>query len=146
MTNHTAAIHVLKARLALSDDDYRALLVSLTGHASSKALNDVQRGRVRDHLQGLAERMGVAAPSRAATGAAWRKRKEQASPQERKVWAMWLALGRAGVVADTTERALHAWVHRTVHVDALRFCNGAQLHTLIEALKDWQRREGLPGV
>ena len=38
--------------------------------------------------------------------------------------------------------ALDAWVERTVHVSALRFCTAAQLDTWIEALKAWQARGG----
>ena len=34
--NHIAAIHVLKAKLRLTDEDYRALLKHLTGKGSSK--------------------------------------------------------------------------------------------------------------
>ena len=64
--NHIAAIHVLKARLRLTDEDYRALLKHLTGHTSSKDCAPAQQRQVRDHLQGLAERMGVASPQRRA--------------------------------------------------------------------------------
>ena len=45
--NHIAAIHVLKARLRLADDDYRALLVQLTGQPSSKSMTQAQRRTVR---------------------------------------------------------------------------------------------------
>ena len=40
--NHIAAIHVLKARCQLREDDYRALLTQLTGKDSCKALGPVQ--------------------------------------------------------------------------------------------------------
>lgn len=64
MANHIAAIHVLKSKLALSDDDYRALLKNLTQKNSSKDLTDKERQAVRDHMQQLAERAGVAKPLR----------------------------------------------------------------------------------
>jgi len=38
MANHITAIHALKSKLGLSDDDYRALLANLTGRSSSKDL------------------------------------------------------------------------------------------------------------
>ncbi len=140
--NHLAAIHVLKSKLQLSDDDYRALLVQMTGQNSSKLLNDRQRQALRDHLQGLAERMGVAKPSRARPMSAKRfaEKKAQASPKERKVWAMWNQLHRDGKVRDNSPAALQAWVNRTVHVSSLTWCNDSQLNTLIEALKDWSER------
>ena len=143
MANHIAAIHVLKSKLQLSDDDYRALLKNLTHKTSSKDLTDKERQAVRDHMQQLAERAGVARPlRRRATGRTFAQAKAAASPRERKVWALWNQLGRDGVVRDTSAKALNAWVARTVHVSALAFANDAQLDTLIEALKAWQQRGG----
>lgn len=142
-STHIAAIHVLKARLQLTDGDYRALIIGLTLKSSSKDMTHAERQRVRDHLQGLAERMGLARPApkrRASAGTTFAAAKASASPMERKVWALWNQLGRDGVLRDTSARALDAWVARTVHVSALRFANGAQLNTLIEALKDWLAR------
>ncbi len=146
MANHIAAIHVLKSKLQLTDDDYRALLKNLTHKTSSKDLSDKERQAVRDHMQQLAERAGVAKPLRRHTPArTFAQAKAAASPRERKVWALWNQLGRDGVVRDTSAKALNAWVARTVHVSALAFANGAQLDTLIEALKAWQQRGGEHG-
>ena len=49
--NHIAAIHVLKAKLRLTDEDYRALLKHLTGKGSSKDCTPAQQRQVRDHLR-----------------------------------------------------------------------------------------------
>ena len=140
--NHLAAIHVLKSQLQLSDDDYRALLVQLTGQNSSKLLADRQREAVRNHLQGLAERMGVAKPSRGRpyTAKRFAAKKAEATPKERKVWALWNQLHRDGKLRDNSVQAMNAWVSRTVHVSALVWCNDSQLNTLIEALKSWGER------
>ena len=141
-TKHIAAIHALKSKLQLSDDDYRALLASLTGKTSSKALQPAQLLAVREHMQSLAERMGVAKPTRRRplSQAEFDRVKKQTSPKERKVWALWHQLGRDGLVQNTSAQALNAWVDRQVGVSALRFCTGAQLDTLIEAAKAWQER------
>ena len=140
MANHTAAIHVLKSKLQLQDDDYRALLRSLTQKTSTKDMSDRERQQVRDHMQGLAERMGVAKPmQRRATTFA--QRKAAASPRERKVWALWNQLHRDGLVRDTSAAALNTWVLKMVGVSALAFANDAQLDILIEALKYWQQRK-----
>ena len=141
-TNHTAAIHVLKSKLQLSDDDYQALLIHLTGKASSKDMTAVQRSTVRNHMQRLAERVGAVQPTaqRPYAPAKFDQLKANASPKERKVWALWHQLGRDGVVHNTSAAALNAWVERTVHVSALRFANDAQLDALIEGLKAWQLR------
>ena len=142
MSNHLAAIHVLKSKLKLSDDDYRALLVQLTGLNSSKLLADRQRQAVRDHMQKLAERVGAAKPSRGRPFSVkqFAEKKASTPPKERKVWALWHQLHRDGKIRDNSQAALSAWVERTVGVSALVWCNDAQLVTLIEALKAWVER------
>lgn len=141
-STHIAAIHVLKSKLHLQDGDYRALLLTLTGKDSSKDLSEHQRRAVRNHMQQLAERMGVVQPTRQRphAQAKFDQVKAAASPKERKVWALWHQLGRDGLVRHTSAAALHSWVERTVQVSALRFATDAQLDTLIEALKAWQQR------
>ena len=144
MANCIAAIHTLKSKLKLSDDDYRALLVNLTGKRSSKDMTLTEQQAVRDHLQSLAVRMGVAQPTRRRplSQSEFDQVKKQTSPKERKIWALWHQLGRDGLVRHTSATALHAWVERTVQVSALRFATDAQLDTLIEALKAWKERGG----
>ena len=137
MANHIAAIHTLKGKLGLSDDDYRALLVNLTGKNSSKALGVQEQARVRDHMQHLGERLGVLKPTRQRPFAQTRA---AASPRERKVWALWNQLHRDGVIQNHSAPALNAWVKRQVGVDALRFCNTAQLDSCIEGLKAMHAR------
>ena len=142
MANHIGAIHVLKAKLRLSDDDYRALLKGLTLKTSSKDMSPAEQQKVRDHMQALAERAGVVQPTRRRPMPASRfaKSKADATPKERKVWALWHQLHRDGLVDNPSAAALNAWVKRQVGVDALRFCTGPQLDTLIEALKAWGDR------
>jgi len=139
---HLAAIHVLKAQLELSDDDYRALLVQMTGQNSAKLLSDRQRSDLRDHLQKQAERLGVAKPTRGRSHTAKRfaAKKAEATPKERKVWALWNQLYRDGKLRDNSPQALNAWVQRTVHVSMMSWCTDAQMNTLIEALKGWEGR------
>ena len=134
MANHIAAIHVLKSKLRLSDEDYRALLVNLTGKASSKELPPAQQEAVRDHMQALAAKLGLAQPTRGRR-TTFAQSKTAASPRERKVWALWNQLHRDGVIQNHSAPALNAWVKRQVGVDALRFCNTAQLDSCIEGLK-----------
>jgi phage gp16-like protein len=137
-----SAIHVLKAQLQLTDDDYRALLRQLTGKDSCSAMAPRELAAVRTHMAGLAQRMGVGkAPARARLShEQFERSKRLALPKERKVWALWHQLGRDGLVTNTSPQALNAWVQRQVAVSALAFCTGAQLDTLIEGLKAWQER------
>lgn len=134
-----AAIHVLKAKLQLSEADYRALLNALTAKNSTKDMTQPQRQAVRDHMQRLVDRT-----TGQRAGSDWRAKRDAASPAERKVWAIWNALKRAGHIENNSEQALNAWVKRTVGVEALRFATGPQMDTLIEALKRWQERSKTP--
>jgi phage gp16-like protein len=139
MTDHIAAIHTLKAKLRLTDDDYRALLIGLTGKTSSKDCTPAQRAQVREHMDKLAVRMGVAQPAHSVRNT-FAQAKAAASPRERKVWALWNQLHRDGLIHNRSAQALNSWVKRQVGVEALRFCTGPQLDTLIESLKRWDGR------
>lgn len=150
MANHVAAIHVLKGKLQLTQEDYEALLINITrtdttpGKSSCTAMTPAEHKKVRDHMQQLGERLGVLKPTRRRpmTREQFAKAKAAASPRERKVWALWHQLHRDGLVQNPSRAALDAWVERTVHVSALRFCTSAQLDTCIEALKAWVERGG----
>ena len=143
MANHKAAIHVLKSKLGMTDDDYRALLLTLTSESSTKDMTDTQQRQVRDHMQGLAERMGLAPATtrrRPLSAGEFAQVKREARPKERKVWALWNQLHRDRKITNPSAAALNAWVLRQVDVSALRFATDPQLDTLIEALKAWQER------
>jgi phage gp16-like protein len=133
--NHIAAIHILKNKCRLSEDDYRALLVQLTGKDSCKAMHATQLAKVRAHLDNLAVWLGFA-PMKTT----FSQTKAAASPKERKVWAMWNALGREGKLDNASPQALQAWVLRQTQVSNLRFCNDAQLDSLVNSLKLWAGR------
>lgn len=133
-SNHIAAIHALKNKLRMSDGDYRSLLLHLTRKDSSKAMSQAERQRVRDHMQQLARRMGL---ERADQRPQYIK---AARPLERKVWALWGALARAGKLDRPGPAGLQAWVQRQVGLSHVHFCDDQQLHQLIESLKLWQGR------
>ena len=132
--NHTAAIHVVKARLGMSDDDYRSLLLALTGKSSSKVMSQGERARVRQRLEHLARLAGL--PGR--SGKVLRLGAERAL--ERKVWALWRQLWLGGQVQSPHPAALQAWVQRQTGCAHLQACTDAQLHILIESLKGWLAR------
>ena len=48
-----ATIHIYKKALGMSDDDYRAMLVEITGKSSAGDLTAYQRYQVLDHLSRL---------------------------------------------------------------------------------------------
>lgn len=144
MDKDIRAIHTLKGKLRLSDDDYRALLVNLTGAASSKDMSTAQRQQVRRHMQSLAERLMVTTTRRAwLPQAEFAAKQSRASPREKLVFVMWRKLHLAGKVRDGSRLALHAFVKRVAGADALDFCNNAQLQAVIAALQDWCAKEGV---
>jgi phage gp16-like protein len=133
--NHIKAIHTLKSICQLTDADYRALLVQLTGKNSCKLMHATQLAKVRSHLDNLAVQLGLAKAK-----PAFVQTKAAASPKERKVWAMWNGLGREGKLDNASPQALQAWVMRQTQVSNLRFCSDAQLDSLINSLKLWAGR------
>jgi phage gp16-like protein len=153
--NHIAAIHVIKGQLkaSMTEEDYRALLVKLTGKSSSKGMTDTELLKVRAHLSGLAEKMGVNKPRTLPTHQQHKPGEttrtgygrfgtfKVASPKERKVWAMWHDLGAKGKLDNPSGNALNAWVKRQTGMDQMRFCSDQQMNGLIESLKLWAGRE-----
>lgn len=143
--NHTAAIHVIRAQLEkrgiMDEYAYRALLLNLVGTDSCKTMNPVQQSKVRAHFDRLAEQHGLRNAGTHYRSAKTTQQYNQASPLERKFWALWGALGRVGKLGNPSRHAANAWVERQLGVSAVRFCTSAQLVTLIESLKLWQGRE-----
>lgn len=120
-----AVIHLAAKQLGLDDETYRAMLWTVARVRSAADLDFAGRAKVLTHMQGRGARIGRRDP-----------------PLVRKMRACWLALRDAGLLRDASERALNAFVHRAVGVDAPRFCSSAQAHQVIEALKDWRKRGG----
>jgi phage gp16-like protein len=147
--NHIAAIHVLKAQCKLSEADYRALLVELTGKDSCKAMHATQLAQVRSHLDNLAVRLGVATPKPAfvpnpkfTRQRAVGKRSDSDASDERwlKARTLWAQLAQVGKVSVDTDAALLAYVKRQTQLEAWRFLNGYQINMIVESLKRWLAR------
>jgi phage gp16-like protein len=151
--NHIAAIHVLKSQCKLVEDDYRALLIALTGLDSCKRMSPAQLAAVRTHLQNLAVKLGVAKPApapQAGTAQFTRRRipaKRSSSDAQDERWAkartLWSQLARAGAVRVDSDAALLAYVKRQTKMDAWRFLNSYQINSVVESLKMWAARLGV---
>jgi phage gp16-like protein len=124
-----AAVKISQKQLGLEDGDYRALLVRVTGHASSTACTVAQLGDVLDALKGRSR------PAPAAT-------KRADHPAAGKARALWISLHRLGVVRDGAESALEAFARRQLGVDRLQWADQGQVFKLIEALKAMAERAG----
>ncbi|MFI5448113.1 regulatory protein GemA [Polaromonas sp. UC242_47] len=132
-------------RDGMTDDDYRAVMLQLTGQSSSAKLDAAGRDKLLQHFK--AKGFVVIAK----TGAASRERGFIREPQVKKLLAMWYALSEAGAVARPASHtacsaAVEAWgkeqlaAHRLGPMDALRFATGEQLNHLVEAMKLWGQR------
>ena len=138
-------IHIARQSLGLAEDSYRALLAQYgNGATSSKQLTVSQRRHLLQHFKACGFKLR---PNAGKTGSEWRR-----EPQMRKLRAMWYRLAEVAAVdqpADghACDAAIEAWAKRqlqneTPPLDALRFASGAQMNTLIEAMKAWGQRVG----
>lgn len=136
--NHIAAIHAIKSKIGMAEDDYRALLFTLTGKTSSKELSPLALAKVREHFDKLAAAHGV---PHVAARRGNDKAKFDASPLERKAWALWYALHKAGKTRDKSTAAFRAFVHTQTGKSDIRFCSQAETMSLVERMKQWQLRK-----
>lgn len=60
--------------------------------------------------------------------------------QSKKIRALWLEMHGLGIVKNSSEASLCAYVKRLTKVDALQWLSTAQASMVIESLKKWQGR------
>lgn len=129
--NDLAKIHLAKQQLGMSDDDYRAMLLTIGRVQSAAQLDTYGRARVLKHLTGL----GWKPTSRGKP-----RRRVSAEPQDKKIRALWLEMADQGVVRDRSEAALLSYVRRLTGCDRLEWITTRQASIVIESLKGWQSR------
>jgi phage gp16-like protein len=128
-----AKIHIAKKELGLTDEVYRDILSLRFKVNSAAKLTDRQATVLINSFKahGWKQRKSTKKPTSP----------KYDNPQMRKVVAMWITLGQKGVVRNSSDKALQAYVKRMTGVDKLLWCNGLQLDTLIKSLKKWAIRE-----
>jgi len=131
-----AAIHAAAKQLALSDDEYRDLMATVCGGVrSAGALDIAGRQRFLRHLQQCLQASGRG-PARLV--------RAPLTPDQRKMWALWMQLADAGKVHQRTMSALAAFAQRQTGVSRLEWLNARQEHLVIESLKAWLKRADEP--
>jgi len=137
-------VHVAKRDLALDDETYRAMLVAVTGEASSADLSVPQLQRVLDHMKRsgftVRHKSPKDRPRDSAHPPGELSRRIAQDAQSKKIRALWLSLHDMGAVRDCSEAALGAYVKRITHCDALQWLDADQASRVIETLKKWQFR------
>lgn len=123
-------IHVAKRDLAMADDDYRGVLQSVAGKASSADLSASELERVLAHLKRCGFKVRTNKGGRA----------QADDSQSRMIRGLWIELADLGVVHNRSEEALAAFVKRMTGVDALSWLTAAQASRMIEHLKQWRDR------
>ena len=130
-----AAIHMAKAQLQLTDDEYRDLMATVcAGVRSAAQLDWTGRRRFLAHLQACLKHRAPQGPTRHI--------KSPLTPAQRLMWSLWMRLADAGQVGDRTMKALEAFAQRQTGVERLQWLNKQQEDLVILSLKAWVKRGG----
>lgn len=128
-----SAIHVLKARLRLDDDTYRAILQRVTGERSAADLDNQGRSAVLNELRRLQgegqRRQRTAVPPPGAP----ENVREGLQAMTSKLGAMLADMGLAWAYLDGMAK-------RMFRVERALWCTPEQMHRLIAALAYHQKR------
>lgn len=133
--NTTAIINIAKGQLGLNEDDYRALLVRVTGLASLRAMSERQRIDVVEELKRKGFKMRPAKGGKALPASV--------KPYVRLIHALWSSCHRHGAIEKGSREALRAFCNRfapagvTYDPDLLSY---EQATPIIEALKKMEAR------
>ncbi|PAK13966.1 MULTISPECIES: gp16 family protein [Burkholderia cepacia complex] len=123
-------IHVAKRDLVMADDSYRSVLRQIGKKESAADLTIPELERVLEHLKrcGFKVRSNKQSRSRAD------------DDQSKMIRGLWIDLAGRGVVQNSSEEALAAFVKRMTGIDALEWLSSAQASRVIEHLKKWRNR------
>lgn len=134
-------IHVARRELGMQDDDYRSMLASMTALGGRTSAADLSIKGLELVLKALKTK-GFKIRIKGSTAATSNKpgRRMASDPVSRKIRSLWLQLRDAGVLRDSSEKALAAYVKNTTGVEDLAWLNDAQARKVIEGLKSWLSR------
>lgn len=138
-------VQVGRRELGLDEEDYRALLESVTGARSAKGLSATKLEAVITAMKGLGFKVkggakvnGRRSPPSSA--------KVQA-PEVRKLRAIWITMFNDGLLQDGSEDALGSYIRRMtananggIGVNRAEWLTSAQAERVLEALKKWHIR------
>lgn len=122
-----AKIHIAKKQLALEDDSYRAMLMRVTGEASSATCTPAQL----EAMLGEFKRLGFTAEQP--------KHPRSDKAYVRLIYGVWGDL--KPYLTEHSHTALRAFVRRQTGQDAPEFLSPEDANLVIEGLKAWLARE-----
>jgi phage gp16-like protein len=130
-----ATIHIAKKQLGLDDETYRDFLARETGKRSAADLTEAERRKVVLAF----EQQGF---KRSSKGGSKPRADRLSGPYAAKLQALWIAAWNLGIVDNASDAALIAFVKRQTGISHGRWLrHGDDATKVIEALKDWIRRE-----
>lgn len=142
-------IHIAKSQLGLDDESYRELLQECAGVESSKDLDAMGFKSVLGELERLGFRVGTGKVG----GKSLSPRTRHLADGERKpsavLVAIWIEMGRARVIQDTSHEALQTFVLKQIGskqavlpgVDPLDTLTPTQVNACRKGLEEWRDRE-----
>lgn len=128
-----AKIHVAKKEMALLEDDYRAMLIRVTGRTSSA---DCSLAELRAMVEEMKSK-GFQPKKAEAKGA-----QPADHPFAGKARALWISLYHLGAIDNGSEQALEAFARRQLKCRKMQWADQQQAYKLVEALKAIANRHG----
>ncbi|AGH38997.1 Mu-like prophage FluMu protein gp16 [Bibersteinia trehalosi USDA-ARS-USMARC-189] len=134
-------------QLNMCDEDYRTMLQRLTNKKSATKLTVVELHKVIHELQQKGAKITLFARKKAkpsdyspATG-----ERPVKSEITHKIRAVWIAMGKAGMLRDSSEKALNIYArkvfkHRSPMLLNVGALDDREATQLLEMLKKWQKR------
>lgn len=137
-------IHIAKKQLGWTEDEYRAVIMRISKHATESAgeLNHKQRAELLWYMKscGFKVRHARKAPLKRPNDMTIKDDRDQV----KKIRWQWLDLFAFGAVRDNSEQAMCAFIARVANItngkEHPKFLTLEQASDAIEALKKWQRR------
>jgi phage gp16-like protein len=129
-------INIAKSQLKMVEEDYRAMLVRITGNDSLKLCIETELEAVLNEMR----RLGFK-DSKPRAAQPTEKRKLDTSETSSKIRAIWLQMHRMGIVRSAAESSLNTYVKRLAGVDDLSWLRGQKTEMVTETLKKWAVRE-----
>lgn len=122
MAKHIQYIKMAQRALNMDDDDYRAMLLRVTGNTSSKQLTATQVAAVKAEFK----RLGYNPDA-------------QYETQIKAMKFLWMQLGKAGQLRDASINGMWAFVNSNKSINS----RSQRYNNCIQALKDWCQRENV---
>ncbi|MDP3908712.1 regulatory protein GemA [Novosphingobium sp.] len=126
-----ALVHIAKAKLQMSDEEYRKALADYADVCSAAQLTDAGFDRLMAYFRSL----GFVSDARRTQVTDKPQRGTASQAQIDMIVALWVE-----VTDGTSIRQLEAWIERHHGISALRFVTGAKAQKIIGSLQLWKRR------